>query len=66
MQGKAWKFIEFQGFAINNRIFFTRDRQIAAMTKSQQVHNGGKKAHKNEMERVLKEKDFFLKRYAWH
>ena len=47
---------------INDKCFFIRDQQIAAMTKSQQVFTVGKNAHKKEMERVLKDKDFFLKR----
>ena len=40
---------------INDKCFFIRDQQIAAMTKSQQVFTVGKNAHKKEMERVLKD-----------
>ena len=40
---------------INDDFFFIRDKQIASMTKSQQVYNVGKNAHKKEMERVLKD-----------
>ena len=47
---------------INDDFFFIRDKQIAAMTNSQQVYNCGRNGHKKEMERVLKDKDFFLKR----
>ena len=55
MQSKTWQFIEFWGSMINDDFFFIRDKQIASMTKSQQVYNVGKNAHKKEMERVLKD-----------
>ena len=55
MQSKTWQFIEFWGSMINDDFFFIRDKQIAALTKSQQAYNVGKNAHKKEMERLRKD-----------
>ena len=50
-------------FSIRDRQISIKDGQIAAMSKKRGAA-GANNSHKKELEKVLKEKDFFLKRYV--